>query len=216
MSNKIKPITSLDDLTPDPNNANQGSARGHGIIEQSIRQRGAGRSGLAAKDGTMIAGNQTLQKMAELGMKIKPVHTTGDEWVVVIRDDIEPGSEAATLLGLDDNRSTETGLVWNTPVLAALADEGVDLSGLWFDDELSVILSAMPDADAWSGALGMLPDGDRAPFQQMTFTLSDEQAEQVKAALDKAKRISPFVDTGNENSNGNALARVCEVFLGQS
>ena len=100
-------IETIGDLAPDPRNANQGSERGNRIIEQSVRQRGAGRSGLAASDGTMIAGSQTLQKMAELGIPIKPVHTTGDEWVVVIRDDIEPWSEEATLLAIDDNRAAE-------------------------------------------------------------------------------------------------------------
>lgn len=68
--------------------------------------------------------------------------------------------------------------------------------------------------DDWNSALGGLADGDRAPFQQMTFTLHDDQAEMVKRALEAAKNIGTFVDTGNENSNGNALALVCELFLG--
>jgi hypothetical protein len=46
----------------------------------------------------------------------------------------------------------------------------------------------------------------------MTFTLHDAQAEQVKRAIDAAKEMGPF-DGPNENSNGNALARVCETFL---
>ena len=66
--------------------------------------------------------------------------------------------------------------------------------------------------DEWADALGDLPDGDRAPFQQMTFTLHDTQAEQIKAALSAAKAQGKF-DTENENSNGNALARICETFL---
>lgn len=57
-----------------------------------------------------------------------------------------------------------------------------------------------------------LASGDRQPFQQMTFTLHDEQAEQVKAAIDAAKAIGVF-NSPNENSNGNALVRVCETFL---
>jgi len=59
-----------------------------------------------------------------------------------------------------------------------------------------------------------MEDGDRVPFQQMTFTLHDEQAEVVNAAMDKAKSQGPFVDSPNENSNGNALARVAEAFCG--
>lgn len=89
----------------------------------------------------------------------------------------------------------------------------VDLSEQQLLDQVAQV-GALPDAEEWGASLGELPDGDRAPFQQMTFTLSDEQAEQVKAALDHARRLGPFVDTGNENGNGNALARVCEVFCG--
>lgn len=53
-----------------------------------------------------------------------------------------------------------------------------------------------------------LPDGDKEPFQQMTFTFADEQAEQVKNAIDEIKKTEEFkyCETfGNENSNGNAL-----------
>lgn len=53
-----------------------------------------------------------------------------------------------------------------------------------------------------------LPDGDKAPFQQMTFTLADEQAEQIKNAIADIKQTEEYkyAETmGNENSNGNAL-----------
>ena len=50
-------------------------------------------------------------------------------------------------------------------------------------------------------------------IQQMTFTVSNEQVEEIKNALEKAKKMGDFYDTGNENSNGNALARICGIFL---
>jgi hypothetical protein len=53
-----------------------------------------------------------------------------------------------------------------------------------------------------------LPDGDKAPFQQMTFTLADEQAEQIKNAIEDIKKTEEYkyAETlGNENTNGNAL-----------
>lgn len=153
-----KKITRLEDLKPDPRNANRGTPRGHAIIEGSVRARGAGRSGLAAADGTMIAGSQTLQKMAELGIPIRPVHTTGDEWVVVIRDDIEPGSEAATLLAIEDNRATELGLEWEPDILASIAGD-VDLSGLFTADELAdVTMPSLPDAGAGGDEFDTTPE----------------------------------------------------------
>ena len=53
-----------------------------------------------------------------------------------------------------------------------------------------------------------LPEGDKAPFQQMTFTLADEQAEQIKNAIADIKQTEEYKyceTLGNENSNGNAL-----------
>lgn len=58
-----------------------------------------------------------------------------------------------------------------------------------------------------------LKSGDREPFQQMTFTLHDTQVEQIKTACDIAKKKGAFVNSLNENSNGNALSRVCETFI---
>ena len=53
-----------------------------------------------------------------------------------------------------------------------------------------------------------LPDGDKAPFQQMTFTLANDQAIIIQNALTDIKKSEEYkyVETfGNENSNGNAL-----------
>jgi len=53
-----------------------------------------------------------------------------------------------------------------------------------------------------------LADGDKPPFQSLTFTLADEQAEFIKNALADAKALEEFkyIETmGNDNSNGNAL-----------
>ena len=58
-----------------------------------------------------------------------------------------------------------------------------------------------------------LKDGDKEPFQQMTFTLADEQAEIVKEAIRKAQEEG-CESEANQNRNGNALAMICEVFIG--
>jgi len=53
-----------------------------------------------------------------------------------------------------------------------------------------------------------LPDGEKSPFQQMTFNLADEQVEQINLKLSDIKKTEEFKYTetfGNENSNGNAL-----------
>ena len=85
-----------------------------------------------------------------------------------------------------------------------------DLANNWETDELEergldiIGFSNVEDfGDSFS-----LPDGDKSPFQQMTFTLADEQATQIKNAIEEIKRTEEYkyAETmGNENSNGNAL-----------
>ena len=60
--------------------------------------------------------------------------------------------------------------------------------------------------------------GDKAPFQQMTFTLADEQATVIKNAIAdiKATEEYKYCETmGNENSNGNALYLIVSQWAGQ-
>jgi hypothetical protein len=85
------------------------------------------------------------------------------------------------------------------------------LANEWEIDELSdwgldIPIQVM-DSDAFGDEF-TLPDGDKAPFQQMTFTLADEQAVQIQNAIADIKLTQEYkyAETfGNENSNGNAL-----------
>lgn len=90
-----------------------------------------------------------------------------------------------------------------------LNDNGFDLSLTGFDgDELALIIGDIDEV-----AFPDLADGEKEPYQQKTFTLHDEQASIVEDAILKAK-TNPAYDTGlNENSNGNALAFICEAFI---
>ena len=85
------------------------------------------------------------------------------------------------------------------------------LANEWDTEELQEWGLDLPGFDLNANELGedfTLPDGDKAPFQQMTFTLADEQAEQIKNAIADIKQTEEYkyAETmGNENSNGNAL-----------
>ena len=88
-------------------------------------------------------------------------------------------------------------------------DFDLELTGFSTDE-----LDALSFDDDCEAEMPALKDGDKEPFQQKTFTLHDEQAAIVDDAITLA-RTNPLVDTGlNENSNGNALALICEQWLG--
>jgi len=170
--------------------------------------------------GKLVAGHGRLDALQQMKASGKPaparVQVEGGEWLVpVVRGvSFEDEREAEAYL-VADNRTTILG-GWDEETLAQvlgdLAAESV-LEGTGYDgDDLDGLLAAMnPD---WDDAFAGLPEEDRAPFQQMTFTLHDDQAASVKEAMAAAKGLGPFVDSPNENSNGNALARVCELFMG--
>ena len=141
-------ITSLEDLTPDPRNANKGTPRGLDMLETSLQQTGAGRSILVDKHGRVIAGNKTLEKWASMmeQAQIRVVQTDGQELVVVQRQDLdlEDPNGLARKLAYYDNRTSELDLAWNADEIAHDLAADMDLSMLWSPEELDKLLARVP------------------------------------------------------------------------
>jgi len=127
-------------------------------------------------------------------------------------------------LDLDDNE-VNTILATFDPISALAATDAAQLDALLRDvstsdaavmqmlADLAEAAGVVPPSDAdWDSAFDSLPDGDKSPFQQMTFTVTDDQAITINRAIASAKGVGQFGNTGNENSNGNALARICEAY----
>lgn len=175
------------------------------LIRKSLNECGAGRSIVIDNNNEIIAGNGIYEQAQELGIKTKIIETDGSELVVVKRTDLSTDDEKRKKLAIMDN-STSDSSEFDLELLSVdfevpeLKDMGIDIPSI--DD----CETDMPD----------LASGDKEPFQQMTFTLADGQAETIKEALSKAKGDSNFdyVDKmGNENSNGNALFFVVQEWL---
>jgi len=154
-----KRIQTIADLHPDPDNANLGTERGLRVLDDSLRECGAGRSILADRDGTVIAGNKTLERAADIGLPVRVIKTDGTELVVVQRTDLDLAGddgqrERARRLAYLDNRSSELGLAWDATQVLADLEAGVNLDGLWRDDELTELLAGLvePEAVADPGA----------------------------------------------------------------
>lgn len=157
---KPKPITTLADLRPDPMNANRGNERGHGMLEDSLRELGAGRSILTDRNGIVIAGNKTLEVAAGIGIEdIIVVHSDGTKLVVVQRDDLDlETDQRAKKLALADNRVGQANLDWDANILAQLQAEDPALTkGLWTEGELAEVLR---------GAGGELPEAPEAQLDR--------------------------------------------------
>lgn len=193
-------------LIPYARNARTHSDAQVAQIAASIREFGFNNPVLIDAESGIIAGHGRVLAAHKLGLPNVPCLRLGHLTETQKRAYIIADNRLAELSG------------WDTELLALeiedLRLEDVDLDLIGFD---AGALEAMFDdgfaGDVEESEMPELPEGDRAPFQQMTFTLHDEQAEQVNRAIKQAKGIGPFIDSPNENSNGNALARICETYL---
>lgn len=189
----------------DKRNYRKHNDRNKELIKKSLEECGAGRSIVIDKNDEIIAGNGIYEQAQALNIPVKVIETDGSELVVVKRTDLATEDEKRKKLAVMDN-STSDSSEFDLELLSVdfevpeLKDMGIDIPSI--DD----CETDMPD----------LASGDKEPFQQMTFTLADGQAETIKEAISKAKGDSNFdyVDKmGNENSNGNALFFVVQEWL---
>ena len=138
------------------------------------------------ENNMVLGGNMRLKACIEAGLQDVPVKQAKDlteeqKKEFIIKDNVQFGTHDWSELANN----------WDTDLLE---EWGLDIIGFSNVEDLGEGFS--------------LPDGDKSPFQQMTFTLADEQATQIKNAIEEIKRTEEYkyAETmGNENSNGNAL-----------
>ena len=123
-------MSKLTDYKPLTRNPNKGTQRGTGILEQSVRELGAGRSILVDKNGVILAGNHTQEAFVNAGMDdVIEVETDGKKIVVVKRTDLDADSSAGKKMAIMDNRTSEQGLAWDAVVVEDLLNEIKDDEG---------------------------------------------------------------------------------------
>jgi ParB-like chromosome segregation protein Spo0J len=201
MAKRIE-VWPIDRLAPYERNARTHSDEQISQIVASISEFGFVNPILIDAEGGVIAGHGRLLAAKFLQMMNVPV---------VVLDHLTPEQQRAYILA-DNKLALNAG--WDVELLSfelsALQSDDFDLSLLgWSDEELSALLSDPETLEE----MPEMNSGDREPFQKMSFTLHDDQAQIVKEALFKAKEMGSFEGSLNENSNGNSLARVAELFL---
>lgn len=154
-------ITHLKDLTPDPKNARRHTPRNVGMIESALNEVGAARSIVIDEDGVVLAGNATIEAAAQAGIeRVRVVEADGNEIIAVQRKGLT--DEQKVKLALFDNRAAELA-EWNPEVLAGIAD-GVDLSGLFHEDEMAALLASVePQIEIGAGGDDFDPTPQEGP-----------------------------------------------------
>jgi hypothetical protein len=151
----------LSDLTPDPKNANKGTARGQKAIVGSIQRSGAGRSIVVDKNNRIIGGNKTAAAIAETfgaDVEVIVIESQGEKLLVHKRtdfdlDDPDPNNPARQL-AYADNMSSWASFDLDPEVVMADIEAGfnfedIDISlpdlGEMLGGAANGILSQSPD-----------------------------------------------------------------------
>jgi DNA modification methylase len=186
-------------ITPDRENANEGTQRGRGLLEKSLRKLGAGRSILTDKDGNVIAGNKTIEAAADIDLPVRIVETDGSELVVVKRTDLDLYSETdkrARQLAYADNKVAEIDLAWK-PEQIAVDFEPLDLGDWGFDDPNPPMGDAEPQIDraAELNEKWQVKTGDLWQIGEHRLLCGDStKREDVERVMDGEKADVMFTD----------------------
>ena len=188
----------IEDLIPYTNNTRTHSDEQVLQIASSIKEFGFTNPILIDEQGGIIAGHGRVMAAKKLNINEVPTITLSGLTEAQIKAYIIADNAIALNSG------------WNEDLLQleliTLNEMNFDYSKLGFDFDFDI-------ADVEEEFIPDLPSGDREPIRNMTFTVSDEQHELIEKALKDAK-LYPLQDPAgiNENSNGNALYYICEVF----
>ena len=145
------------------------------------------------KDNVIVAGHTRYKASKKLGLKEVPC---------IIASDLD--EEQIKAFRLADNKVSELA-EWDFPTLAEeLDDLDIDMEQFGFEEFNYNDYGTSFD----------LPSGDKGNIEQITFTLSTEQATLIKDALEMVK--DEVKETfGNENKNGNAIYEVVRQWVEQ-
>lgn len=182
-------------LVENPKNNNKHPDRQIELLAKIIKYQGQRVPIVVSKrSGFITKGHGRLMAIKKLGW---------DKCAVDLQEYENEAQEYADLIA--DNKIAEFAQLDDTMMIDEIRQLGIeDFELLGLDDfKLDVGEIELPE----------LPDGEKGELEQITFTLHSAQALEVKNAIEKAKEQGPFVDTNNENKNGNAIARICEWFL---
>ena len=194
-------IADINTIKPYENNPRKLSEKAIETVAMSLKEYGFRQPIVVDKDRIIVVGHTRFRASKKLGFKEVPI---------TIADNLTP--EQINAYRIADNRTAQES-EWDYKLLqeefSNLVDEKFNLELTGFnEDELKKYLSMEEDFEV---DLPEINNEDKQPFQQITFTLHNEQYEIVQQALDYIKKQN-IDDSINDNKNGNAITEICKLF----
>jgi hypothetical protein len=196
----LKPLARpIGDIHRDPKNARTRNDRALKVIVDSLRRFGQQKPIVVTPSGKILAGNGTHQAAETLGWSEIAAS------VFTVEDENATFDDLARAYALVDNKSAERA-DWDYEILTAdlkhLDAADFDLASIGFDPEDTAPLFADQfNPDEWGD--------DAPPAPRKSITLSAEQYEVVKSAIDRLREVAD----DNSMGEGRAVELICAEYL---
>lgn len=194
-------IADINSIKPYENNPRKISDAAIEKVAMSLKEYGFRQPIVVDKDRIIVVGHTRFSASKKIGLKEVPI---------TIADNLTP--EQINGYRIADNRTSQESEWDFQPLqkeLSDLIDLNFDLELTGFNDsELENYITFEKDVDI---DLPDIPNEDKKPFQQITFTLHNTQFDIVKNAVDYIKKQN-IDDNLNDNRNGNAITEICKLF----
>ena len=188
-------------LVEHPRNYNTHPAEQIRLLAKIIKHQGwRNPITVSKRSGYVVKGHGRLAAALQLGCSEVPVD---------VQEYKDEASEYADMIA--DNRIAELAEADQDALKGLLTDdvfEGFDLDLTGFDN-----LDFLGEFDVEPIEPPDMPEGDKEPFRQVTFTLHDQQHADLESALKIARDNDGDSSNINENKNGNSLAWICERII---
>lgn len=195
---KIEKIA-ISKLHPDAENARKHDKANLDAIAGSLKQFGQRKPIVVTKDNVVVAGNGTLAAATSIGWQEIEVVRVPESWT----------ADQIKAFALADNRTAELA-EWDGEIMARQVIELEELGFVVAEFGFIQAETFTPDLADTFDVLGK----EKGEIEQITFTLHSDQANTIREGLEIAKAMGEYGDTGNKNSNGNAIARIVELWIG--
>lgn len=186
----------IDELLPYQRNQKDHPEEQIKALANSLRRFGWRQPVVIDEHNVIVIGHGRVLGAKMLGLSVAPVISAED----LTEDEIRE-------LRIIDNKTNES--KWNDFLaedVAELSFDGFDMEFLGFDT-----ISDDGFSDSFS-----LPEGEKKPFQQISITVHDRQAELMLAAIQYVYDQGLVTETfSNENHNGNGLYEVVREWAEQ-
>jgi ParB-like chromosome segregation protein Spo0J len=171
-------VVHIADLIPDANNPRKHNPKNIGMISDSLRDVGAGRSIVIDENNEIVAGNGLVEAAAEAGItKVQVVEADGNTIIAVRRTNLTPDQKRR--LAIFDNRTAELA-EWDIDVLRDFEKDGQSLEPFEFGGEVMAdIRGELPPPASIATFRDLVPVADLTPHSRNYRAHNDAQIEHL-------------------------------------